>query len=86
MLHVSQVQHASSCAITDVPLCARQVAFTVGSIAMTLGSLIAYSLLWAHLGPHGGQLAACLCSSYVGGSINFAAVAKVSEPCGSVIL
>lgn len=44
---------------------------------MVLGAVLGYKVLHSWLGCEGGKLAACLCASYVGGSVNFAAVAKV---------
>lgn len=55
--------------------------FLLGMVGMILGAVIGLGLLRGVLGPdalQGGRMAACLCASYVGGSTNFAAVAKAS--------
>ncbi|MEW5296947.1 MAG: hypothetical protein WDW36_000191 [Sanguina aurantia] len=52
-------------------------AFVIGSAGMVAGSLLGWHLLSAQLGATGWKVVACLCASYVGGSVNFAAVAKV---------
>lgn len=67
---------------TDVTALASQgaqtlAAFLVGAAGMVAGAAAAYWLLSSWMGPHGGKLAACLCATYVGGSVNFVAVAKV---------
>ncbi|EFJ52788.1 hypothetical protein VOLCADRAFT_102761 [Volvox carteri f. nagariensis] len=49
--------------------------FAVGAVGMVLGALAGCWLLREALGPLGSKLAACLCGSYVGGSVNFAALA-----------
>ncbi len=52
-------------------------AFLVGALGMAAGAVAGWVLLREALGPGGWKLAACLCASYVGGSVNFAAVAAV---------
>ncbi|KAL6765369.1 hypothetical protein V8C86DRAFT_2458332 [Haematococcus lacustris] len=54
------------------------LAFLVGAVGMVMGAVAGLKLCQGLglLGPHGPQLAACLCASYVGGSVNFAAVAQ----------
>lgn len=54
-------------------------AFVIGSFGMVAGSLLGWHLLSGQLGPTGWKVVACLCASYVGGSVNFAAVAKVCK-------
>ncbi|GLC38301.1 hypothetical protein PLESTM_000709300 [Pleodorina starrii] len=49
--------------------------FAVGAVGMVAGAVGGWWLLREPLGPTGAKLAACLCASYVGGSVNFAAVA-----------
>jgi uncharacterized membrane protein len=56
-------------------------AFLLGSLGVFLGALMGWQLLGHQLGCEGPKLAAALCASYVGGSVNFAAVAKVSGAC-----
>ncbi|KAG2500220.1 hypothetical protein HYH03_001798 [Edaphochlamys debaryana] len=51
------------------------VAFVIGAAGMALGAVAAWALLKGPLGDVGARLGACLCASYVGGSVNFAAVA-----------
>lgn len=53
------------------------IAFFNGAIGTIAGTLVAYVMLGKFLGPFGSSLAAALCASYIGGSINFAAVSKV---------
>lgn len=54
--------------------------FLLGAITMFFGALCAWKLLGtAALGPHGAQLTCCLLASYIGGSVNFAAVAAATE-------
>lgn len=45
---------------------------------MVLGAWAGWALLGSALGAEGWRTVACLCASYVGGSVNFAAVASVS--------
>lgn len=53
------------------------LSFLIGAVGMVLGALLGWLLLRSHLGPQAGCIAASLCSSYVGGSINFVAVSQV---------
>jgi uncharacterized membrane protein len=61
------------------------VAFLVGAVGMTVGAVVAWALVHPLMQPwpDSGKIAACLCASYVGGSVNFAAVAKVRRLIGS---
>ena len=71
---------ALSLLTTDVldvrPLTAGLAAFGVATAATVLGTAVAFALVGPALGPDAFRLAACLCASYIGGSINFAAVAS----------
>jgi hypothetical protein len=71
----------------SLPTCARRLAsaggstlaaFLWGAAGVFLGALLGWQLLKGQLGAEGPKLAAALCASYIGGSVNFAAVAKVS--------
>jgi uncharacterized membrane protein len=53
------------------------LSFLLGALGMLAGALLSWQLVGHWMGHQGAQLAACLCASYIGGSINFAAVAKV---------
>jgi uncharacterized membrane protein len=76
--------HASNCQLI-VRWCRRlattaapaALAFLVGAAGMVLGALVAWQLVAPLMGHNGPKLASCLCASYIGGSVNFAAVAKV---------
>lgn len=50
------------------------VAFCLASVATLIGTAVAWALLGPKLGPEGWKLVAALTASYIGGSINFAAV------------
>lgn len=52
------------------------IAFVIGSAAVVAGSLIGVSLL--NLGPDEAELAGIFTGTYIGGSLNFAAVAEAS--------
>ena len=52
------------------------VAFLIGALGTVVGTFAAYRLLGTGLGPHAYKIAACLCASYVGGSMNYAATAQ----------
>eukprot|EP00890_Picochlorum_soloecismus_P001777 jgi/Picsp_1/25/NSC_00025-R1_integral membrane protein len=52
------------------------VAFVIGSIGTVLGTILAYIMVGKHLGPSGPNICASLCGSYIGGSVNFAALIK----------
>ena len=51
-------------------------AFAVGAIGSIIGTVVAFALVGASLGPDAWRVAACLCASYVGGSLNYAATAQ----------
>jgi len=51
-------------------------AFAVGAIGSIAGTVVAFALVGASLGPDAWRVAACLCASYVGGSLNYAATAQ----------
>lgn len=51
------------------------VAFAIGSVGVVAGTLLGWWLLGSRLGGEGAKVAAALCASYIGGSINFAATA-----------
>ena len=51
-------------------------AFVVGAIGSIVGTVVAYALVGASLRPDSWRVAACLCASYVGGSLNYAATAQ----------
>lgn len=52
---------------------------------MLAGALVAWFLFGFLLGPEGWKLAGCFCASYIGGSVNFAAVAKSLDLSPSLI-
>ena len=52
------------------------VAALVGAVGSVAGTALAYWTLGGLLGPHAWKVAACMCSSYVGGTLNFAATAR----------
>ncbi|XP_024544989.1 uncharacterized protein LOC112351388 isoform X2 [Selaginella moellendorffii] len=54
-------------------------AFWIGAAGTILGTLVAFWIVGRHLGPDGWKIASCLCASYVGGSINYAATAQALE-------
>ena len=51
-------------------------AFAVGAVGSILGTAVAYATVGRALGPDAWRVAACLCASYVGGSLNYAATAQ----------
>ena len=51
-------------------------AFAVGAVGSILGTAVAYATVGHSLGPDAWRVAACLCASYVGGSLNYAATAQ----------
>ena len=51
-------------------------AFAVGAIGSIVGTIVAFALVGSSLGPDSWRVAACLCASYVGGSLNYAATAQ----------
>lgn len=50
------------------------IAFLNGALGTVIGTIIAFALVGRYLGPDGPKVAAALCASYIGGSVNFAAV------------
>ena len=52
------------------------VAALVGAVGSVAGTALAYWTLGGLLGPHAWKVAACMCSSYIGGTLNFAATAR----------
>lgn len=57
--------------------------FTLAALATICGTFVAFLLIGHRLGSEGWKIAACLCASYIGGSVNFSAVAtslQVSGP------
>ena len=50
--------------------------FLFASIGSILGTAFSFALFSKSLGALGYKIAACLCASYIGGSLNFAATAK----------
>lgn len=52
------------------------VAFLYGTLGSFLGTVLAWWSVGHLLGSEGYKLASCLCASYIGGSINYAAVAQ----------
>jgi uncharacterized membrane protein len=53
-------------------------AFTCAVLGTVVGTLVAFAAAGAALGPHAWRLAACLCASYTGGSLNFGATAAIT--------
>ena len=54
------------------------IAFFNGALGTVVGTILAYALVGKYLDPvHGPKVAAALCASYIGGSVNFAAVAGI---------
>ncbi|GAX78081.1 hypothetical protein CEUSTIGMA_g5523.t1 [Chlamydomonas eustigma] len=55
-------------------------AFLLGAVGMVVGAVAGYTILKFLIGSHqASSIAACLCASYVGGSINFVAVSQVVQ-------
>jgi len=52
------------------------LAFLYGTLGSFLGTVLAWWSVGHLLGSEGYKLASCLCASYIGGSINYAAVAQ----------
>jgi uncharacterized membrane protein len=50
-------------------------AFAIGVAGTVLGTIVAFNLV--PLGPQGWQLAAVFCATYIGGSMNYAAVSEI---------
>ena len=55
------------------------VAFLYGTLGSFLGTVLAWWSVGHLLGGEGYKLASCLCASYIGGSINYAAVAQALD-------
>jgi len=55
------------------------VAYAVGVAGTVVGTLVAWMLVGAQLGTEGWKVAAALCATYIGGSVNFAAVAAMVQ-------
>ncbi|MCP4676995.1 MAG: DUF819 family protein [Deltaproteobacteria bacterium] len=53
------------------------LAFAIGGVGTILGTIIAFNVV--PLGPEGWKLAGIFCATYVGGSINYAAVAEALD-------
>ena len=53
------------------------IAFLNGAVGTVIGTWIAFIAVGGFLGPDGAKVAAALCASYIGGSINFAAVSRL---------
>jgi hypothetical protein len=51
-------------------------AFVLGAVGTIIGTIIAFACVGRWMGPDGWKIASCLCASYVGGSINYAATAQ----------
>lgn len=51
-------------------------AFVIGAAGSILGTVVAWLILGSRLGPDGWKVASALCASYIGGSVNFAAVSQ----------
>ncbi|BFI30260.1 hypothetical protein MPTK2_3g10510 [Marchantia polymorpha subsp. ruderalis] len=51
-------------------------AFAFGALGTVLGTFISFKIIGRFLGADGWKIASCLCASYVGGSINYAATAQ----------
>ncbi|KAF6260158.1 hypothetical protein COO60DRAFT_1508812 [Scenedesmus sp. NREL 46B-D3] len=67
--------------ITSLATSGRQVlaAFLLGAGTMLAGAWVSWQLVGPAMGPAGPQLASCLLASYIGGSVNFAAVASATQ-------
>jgi uncharacterized membrane protein len=52
------------------------LAFTVGAVGTVLGTILAFFTV--ALGPDGWKMAASFCATYIGGSMNYVATAKVT--------
>ena len=53
--------------------------FIVGAFGTIVGTYLSFACIGRALGAEGWKIASCLCSSYIGGSINFAATAKALD-------
>lgn len=54
-------------------------AFVVGACGTVVGTAAAFAACGRALGTHGAKIAGCLCASYIGGSLNFAATAQALD-------
>ena len=54
-------------------------AFVVGAVGTVIGTLAAFAACGRALGAEGWKIAGCLCASYIGGSVNFAATAQAVD-------
>jgi len=54
-------------------------AFVVGACGTVVGTATAFAACGRALGTHGAKIAGCLCASYIGGSLNFAATAQALD-------
>ena len=62
------------------------VAFLAATLGTVIGTVAAWQAVGYLLGPDGWKVAAALCGSYVGGSVNFAAVsAALGLPPGPLL-
>lgn len=88
----------AACYLLDTPVLANRnrnitkqtlIAFSIGSIGTILGTLLAFTLfkqaLLLHAAGEGAKIACCLCASYIGGSINFATLAKTLQVSPSLV-
>ena len=65
-----------------VPTAGALPAFALATVGTILGTLAAWAVVGAHLpASAGAAVAAALCASYVGGTLNFAAVVQVPPLC-----
>lgn len=53
--------------------------FVVGAAGTVIGTLAAFAACGRVLGAEGWKIAGCLCASYIGGSVNFAATAQAVD-------
>ena len=53
--------------------------FSFASVGSILATVFSFALFSKSLGALGYKIAACMCASYIGGSLNFAATAKALE-------
>lgn len=50
------------------------IAFIIGAVATCVGTMLSYSLFFTRMGVDAVHISSALCASYIGGSVNFAAV------------
>jgi len=58
-------------------------AFAVGAVGTVFGTVVSFFACGHMLGAFGWKIAASLCASYIGGSMNFAAVAQALDIAGT---